>query len=240
MSNDDITMDYEPEDGAYPPDEDEVLPQGATFPMAGPPARVPKGGSNKMMVMERQRRALELRKSGATFESIAKALGYADHTGARAAVKKAMERVIQEPAHELKIMTMERLNHMLLPLWGKVQAGDERAIASALSIIDRQVALTGINAATRVEVEADVRSAVLVIQGDKDEYITNLKRMAGVKEEEERKALEERIARHKELAPMLEGHVVEEVMDMDEEDTIPKPKPKPRMKSLTKEPDNEV
>jgi hypothetical protein len=49
-------------------------------------------------VLERERKALELRKGGATFERIAQALGYADRGNAHKAVQKAMRETIRQLA----------------------------------------------------------------------------------------------------------------------------------------------
>lgn len=170
----DLETIYEPEDG-YPPDDEH---RERRLPQAN---AVPKGGGARLLQKERARRALELRKAGSTYKAIADALGYADHTSASAAVKRAMDEVVQEPAIELRGIQIERLNHMLLVKWPAVQAGDDRAIATCLSIMDRLNALMGTEAPKQVDV--NVQSAVLVIDGDKDNYIAHMRKMAMAEDE---------------------------------------------------------
>lgn len=146
------------------------------------PRSVAKGGK-RILAREKQRKALELRKGGASYQQIAEAVGYKDQSGARKAVMKAFQEVIQEPATEVKSLQVERLNHLLLALWPKAQAGDERAIQTALGVMDRIDRLNGITdgGGTQVTIN-DHRNqqGILVIDGDKDEYVRALKKMAGI------------------------------------------------------------
>ncbi len=137
-------------------------------------------GQGKFLVRQKERQALELRKGGASYQSIADAVGYTNAGGARKAVLRAFGAVIQEPVEELRSLQKERLNHMLLTLWPKVQAGDERAIDTALRVMDKMDRLSGTDAAQQVNVDVTSRNAVLVVEGDKQDYIAALKRMAGV------------------------------------------------------------
>lgn len=138
--------------------------------------RVAKG-SSRILVQQKRRQALEMRKAGATYQIIADQVGYADAGGARKAVLKAFGEVIQEPVQELKTLQVERLNHMLLVLWPKVQQGDTSAMNTALSIMNKIDSLMGTDAATQIEVRND--TAVLVVEGDKNDYIAALKKMSG-------------------------------------------------------------
>ena len=101
---------------------------------------------------ERQLQALELRKAGASYEAIAERLGYADRSGAYRAVKAALTLTLREPAAELRSLEAERLDAMLLPLWRRVQTGDEKAVDRALRIMERRARLLGLDAPASVEV----------------------------------------------------------------------------------------
>ena len=136
--------------------------------------------SSRILAREKQRKALELRKGGASYAQIAEAVGYRDQGGARKAVMRAFADVIQEPVTEVKTIQIERLNHMLLTLWPKVQIGDERAIDTSLRVMDKIDRLMGTEAAQQVDVAIHQQSAILVINGDKDDYIRAMKQMAGV------------------------------------------------------------
>lgn len=147
---------------------------------ATPRKRVTNTNPDRILAREKQRRALELRKSGATYDAIARAAGYYDASAARKAVVSAMAEIVQEPAQELKTLQVERLNHMLLVTWSQVQAGDTRAIDSALRIMDKLDRLMGTEAAQKVDIQHDHSGAVLVIEGSRDEYLAAMKKMAGV------------------------------------------------------------
>ena len=97
---------------------------------------------------ERHLQALELRKAGVTYEVIAGQLGYANASGARKAVLSALKATLREPAAELRELELARLDAMLLPLWRRVQAGDEKAIDRALRIMERRARLLGLDRKT--------------------------------------------------------------------------------------------
>lgn len=137
-------------------------------------------GPSKILAQEKMRKAVELRKAGATYDSIAQMVGYSDASGARKAVERAMKQMIQEPALEMKTIQIERCNHMLMTLWPKVQQGDERAIDSSLRIMDKIDRYMGTEQAQKIDINATHTNAVLVIDGDKDDYIAAMKRLVGI------------------------------------------------------------
>lgn len=133
--------------------------------------------SSRILAQQKRRQALEGRKAGLTYQQIADSVGYTDASAAHKAVMKAFGEVIQEPVNELKTIQIERLNHMLVALWGRVQQGDERAISTALMVMNKMDALMGTDAAQRIEVKKT--DAVLIVDGDKDDYIAALRKMSG-------------------------------------------------------------
>lgn len=135
-------------------------------------------GGGRIMAREKQRKALELRKGGASYIDIAQACGYADQSGARKAVMAAFGELIQEPAVEVKSLQIERLNHMLLSLWPKINQGDERAIDTGLRIMDKVDRLMGTEAAAQVDVNVNQQGAILVIDGSKEDFIKAARQMA--------------------------------------------------------------
>lgn len=186
-------LDPVDENEPYPPDEDDEpgdfpRPRAAAIRAAAQGhvrtgkqkqrRRVVKG-SSRIQSQQKRRAALEMRKAGATYDQIAQAVGYKDGGGARKAVIKAMGDVIQEPVAELKVLQHERLNHMLVAIWTRVQSGDLAAMNMALSIMNKMDALAGTEAAQRIEVDSTSSSAVLVVEGSKDEYIAALRKMSG-------------------------------------------------------------
>ena len=102
---------------------------------------------------EKQRQALELRKAGATFEQIARQLGYANAGGAYKIVQAALRDTVQQPADEVRQLELERLDAMLRALWPAAIQGKWLAVDRCLLIMDRRARLLGLDAPTRRIVE---------------------------------------------------------------------------------------
>jgi AraC-like DNA-binding protein len=148
---------------------------------AKPAKRVKKGGGSKLLAQQRRRQALELRKAGASYQDIASGLGYHDQSGARKAVIKAFGEVIHEPVAELRTLQTERLNHMLMTLWPRVQQGDDSAIRTSLAVMDKMDRLQGTEQAPAPGSTTTVnQTGILVIDGNKDDYIAQMRKMAGI------------------------------------------------------------
>lgn len=131
-----------------------------------------KYSQRRLHAVEKQKAALELRKAGATYDSIAQTVGYASRSGAALAVEAALRKTLQEPADELRVLDIERLNTMLRQVWpfivaptvravpaghGEVtmQVWDEakfHAINTALTILTRKAKLLGLDAPEKREV----------------------------------------------------------------------------------------
>lgn len=121
----------------------------------------------------RVRDALELRKAGVPYQAIAERLGWKSSASAYKAVKKALEDQINEPAEELRQMEIERLNHLLMLIWAKIQQGDMRSIEQALRVMERISTLRGMDQAQQAS--AALQGGVLIVDGqDEDEYIASL------------------------------------------------------------------
>ncbi len=110
--------------------------------------------------VEKQRQALELRKAGATFDQIAKALGYANAGGAYKVVQAGLRAVVQQPADEVRQLEVERLDAMLRALWPDAMAGKWLAIDRCLGIMDRRARLLGLDAPLRIEEHVITEDAV--------------------------------------------------------------------------------
>jgi preprotein translocase subunit SecD len=115
--------------------------------------RATNNQSRRVAAHDRQLRALELRKAGATYQVIAEQLGYAQAKGAYKAVASALKLTLREPAEELRELEVARLDAMLLVLWRRVQAGDEKAVDRVLRIMERRARLLGLDAPTNTKVE---------------------------------------------------------------------------------------
>ncbi len=119
----------------------------------------PRKPDRRVAMAAKQRKALELRKSGATFEEIARQLRYANGGGAYKAVSHALAATLQEPAEELRRLELERCDCMQMALWPKVSDGDPEAVRACLRIMVRRSALLGLDAPAKSRIEVITRDA---------------------------------------------------------------------------------
>lgn len=103
-------------------------------------------------VIARERRCLELRLCGRSFDVIADEVGYANRSAALKAVRRALARTLQEPADELRQVELARLDALHEVVWTMALAGDLHAVDRVLRIAERRARLMGLDAPTRVRV----------------------------------------------------------------------------------------
>src|SRR5690348_9182032 len=103
-------------------------------------------GKLRIVATERTAEALELRKAGHSYAAIAAKLGYSNQGAAYKAVKRALDRTLQEPADELRRVEVERLDDLLAGLWDKAKGGNLWAVDRALAIMQRRAELLGLDA----------------------------------------------------------------------------------------------
>lgn len=100
---------------------------------------------------ERIRKAIELRKGGATYQQIANQLGYSDRGSAYNAVKGELNKLNRESATQLRDLEVGRLDAMLLGIWQQAKNSDLPSIDRVLKIMDRRAKLLGLDAAQQVD-----------------------------------------------------------------------------------------
>lgn len=110
--------------------------------------------------VERETKVLQLRIAGASFDQIAKTIGYADRAGAHKAYQRAMSRVYAEPAAELREIAAARLDAMLTAVWRQAAAGDLKAVDCVLRIETRRAKLLGLDAPQQIDAGVTVRYEV--------------------------------------------------------------------------------
>ena len=103
-----------------------------------------KYSQRRLRAVEKQRMALELGMAGRRWDEIAQTVGYANHTGAIAAVKVALEKTLQEPAEHYRALTLERLTKVLQVYWPSMLNGDLQATDRILKVISEISALMGL------------------------------------------------------------------------------------------------
>jgi hypothetical protein len=108
--------------------------------------------------IDKEKRVLELKRSGATWDAIAEVVGYSNASGAFKAYKRAMVRTLQQPAEELRDAEIDRLDRLQRAFWFEA-IGDRdtppnlRAADFILRVIDRRSKLLGLDAPTKVQAE---------------------------------------------------------------------------------------
>lgn len=142
---------------------------------------MPRTTKNAIALVERRVKALELRKSGLTFEQIGDACNTSRST-AHEDVVIAMRETIQEPADEVRRIELERLDVMLAALWPKATTtGDRqqaRAVEQCLSIMDRRARLLGLDAPTRRVVDLVTHDAFAQAMAELEAEIAELEQDA--------------------------------------------------------------
>jgi hypothetical protein len=127
--------------------------------MGNPASAEFKPGENIPEVAEKWAKALALRTAGATFDQIARQLGYASPSGAYEAVMSALKATLREPAESVRVMEVERLDRLMLGLWKAATATatatdprgpDLESLDRVLKIMDRRAKLLGLDAPQKV------------------------------------------------------------------------------------------
>ena len=106
-----------------------------------------------VLALEREVKALEMRKTGACYRVIGEQLGVTDKA-AHKSVKKALaklEAVAAEEAEEVRRLELERIDRALLAIWKQVQAGNLGAIDRMIKLQDRRAKYLGLDAPAKQE-----------------------------------------------------------------------------------------
>ena len=136
----------------------------------------------------KQRQALELRMAGRTWQEIGDTLGYANHSGAYAAVKTALQSSLQAPAQHYRDLTLERLTKILQVHWPLMLQADGNSTRLCLQTIKEIRELMGLDSPAKFEhTGADgtpIRHEVITLDiGDITEALTVLQDAGAVRVE---------------------------------------------------------
>lgn len=105
----------------------------------------PKADEKAISYTDKKRRALELRRDGWGFKAIADAIGWKSHASAYEAVMKALRDTLQEPADELRVLEVERLNKLYEFTMQRIDKDNLWAVDRALNIMERRARLLGLD-----------------------------------------------------------------------------------------------
>jgi hypothetical protein len=95
--------------------------------------------------LARERRVLELRRAGVSFDQIASTVGYTARGAAHKAFMRALSRTLVQPAQELRDLEADRLDRMQVQVWERALRGDDKAILTVLRIMERRARLLGLD-----------------------------------------------------------------------------------------------
>lgn len=136
---------------------------------------IPATVKQQLSAAERKRQAVQLKLMGASYQAIADRLGYADASGAYRAVQSGMKEALLDSATDLRNATFMQLQTLFMVNWPKALKGDERATVLVLQVQDRirsLMGLDGLPVGEEIQVEG-----VLVVGGDKDNYIEAMRKL---------------------------------------------------------------
>lgn len=102
-------------------------------------------------LVDKELRVLELRRMGMTWQRIAEQVGYADHTGAYAAYKRAIKRTLQQPADEIREQELDRIDRLQLALWPNAMKGNSQAVSTIIRLMERRARLLGLDMPVKIE-----------------------------------------------------------------------------------------
>jgi len=110
--------------------------------------------------VDKEKKVLELRRGGLTFDLIAQRLGYASASGAHKAYMSACKRIVYEDVVEVRKSEMDRLDIAQAAIWGDLtdtvntDANTRAKLVMALmKIMERRARLLGLDMPTKAQVE---------------------------------------------------------------------------------------
>lgn len=134
--------------------------------MKGTPGASRRPRKPPLAQLETERRALELRRAGVTFDAIADSLGFAHRSGAHNAVARALARNPEPAGEDVRALEVDRLDRMLVAVWQRAMTGDSKAMDQALKISERRARLLGLDAPTTAAQVKPPRPRLLVWNDD--------------------------------------------------------------------------
>jgi hypothetical protein len=104
-----------------------------------------------------------LKVAGATYDDIARSLGFYDKSHARQAVLAGLKESLQQAGtEEFREIERERLERLHLSRWKRTLDGDDDAAALVLQAARQRAALLGLNAPVKLQHAGDPENPVVV------------------------------------------------------------------------------
>ena len=105
----------------------------------------------RISAVEKQRRAVELRMAGHTWQTIADTLGYSNHSSAIRAVEAALVKTLEPAADSFRALTLERLTKVIQVFWPMMIQGDYSAARTVMQASSDIRKLMGLDSPVQVE-----------------------------------------------------------------------------------------
>jgi len=118
-------------------------------------------GKSDPAVIEKQKKVLELRRGGLTFDLIAERLGYANASGAHKAYIAACRLIVVEDVEAIRNTEIDRLDIAQAAIWGDLINGADaqdraRAVLALIKIMERRARLLGLDMPVKSQVEVNI------------------------------------------------------------------------------------
>jgi len=125
-------------------------------------AKTTKVTPRTVRTLDRAARALEMKRLGASYPAIGKALGISKQAAWKLIQKQFadLREQTEESAEDVRDLMLIRLDGMLWALRGKIKRGDPRAIDTGLRIEERRAKLLGTDAPSKSEVSGPDGGAI--------------------------------------------------------------------------------
>jgi hypothetical protein len=115
--------------------------------------KIADADAKQLAKQEKAEKIIELRRTGATWELIAKATGYANPSGAYKAYQKILESMVFPKLEEYRHMELDLYDRLQLSVYERAKNGDMRAIETILKISDRRRSIIGLDAPSKIQAE---------------------------------------------------------------------------------------
>lgn len=104
-------------------------------------------------IIDKELAVVELRRTGETWDRIARVVGYANAAGAYKAYQRALRRTLQQPTDEMRDLELDRLDRLQRSYWKRAIDGETRAADFILRVIDRRAKILGLDAPQRIQAQ---------------------------------------------------------------------------------------
>ena len=156
-------------------------------------------GTFNPQLIDKERKALELRRAGMSYDEIAVAVGYKNNSGAWRAVQRAMKRTLRESgADEVRDQELDRLDRLQRAVWPRAIQGDLPAVGAVLRIMERRSKMLGL--------DAPITANIAVEHFDGQTVDAEVQRIMATLQQKPTKQL---------AAPIIDAEVVEDEQQTD-------------------------